>query len=196
MTRTLYMDLDSTLWDTHPLYIKAQMELFGKAMPYEEITHWYAYRDFHGDGFYTMFDWALDPDHLEKRELYPGVQEALANINSMGFRFHIISHNTNPKWRGPYLEWLDTVLPVQFDFTLFGSRNDKVLKMKEDPTAWGIVEDKAETALKAMRAGYKVFVKAHPWNYDCEDKTYRFEDWDEMPHLIKMALGTKEVVRG
>jgi phosphoglycolate phosphatase-like HAD superfamily hydrolase len=192
--RTLYLDLDSTLWDTHPLYVKAQMELFGKAMPYEEINHWYAYRDYHGDGFYTMFDWALDPDHLDKRELYPGVSEALTDISSLGFVFHIISHNTNPKWRGPYLAWLDSVLPIQFDFTLFGSRNDKVAKMKEDPTAFGIVEDKAETALKAMRAGYNVFVKAHPWNMECEHVTYRFQDWEQMPSLVQLALGTKEVV--
>lgn len=191
-SKTLYLDLDSTLWDTHPLYVKAQMELFGKAMPYEEINHWYAYRDFHGDGFYTMFDHALDPEHLDKRELYPGVEDALLKLAAMGFDFHIISHNTNPRWRGPYLSWLDSVLPIEFEFTLFGSRNDKVAKMKEDPTAYGIVEDKAGTAMKAHRAGYKVFVKAHPWNYECEGVTYRFKDWADMPRMVRESMTSKK----
>jgi hypothetical protein len=193
--RKLVLDLDSTLWDTHPLYVEAQEHLFGKAMPYEDITHWYAYRDFHGDGFYTMFDYALDPQHLERRELYDGVADALLFMHhTFGLDYHIISHNTKPQLRGPYLEWLDSVLPVPFDFTLFGSRNDKIAEMKKDPETWGIVEDKSETALKAMRAGYHTFVKAHPWNSDCAiPGISRFEDWNEMPNLVYNIM-TKDAV--
>ena len=198
MSKTLYIDIDSTIWDTNETVLNTLKRDLGIEAKYEDITYWGYYEDLVGGGegwFNKVFKDAFDPYQVYHRELYPGVEDALHTLWTRdNFRFHFLSHNPEPtKMIAPVNEWLHSKLTVPFRLTIFGARNCKINFMDTDTSAWGIVEDKPSTLAKAAKNGYATIAKSHPYNLTTIDQydIISFGSWSEVPALVR-----KEIERG
>jgi len=194
MDKILFVDLDSTLWDTEPLYYEGMMRLFGRYIAPDERVDFNWPRAL-GDNWWDLFDYALHPNKIYKREFYPYAVDALYKIVYMRFGIHFCSHNPNRiLLEGPVRLWLEDAFNFDFDLTIFGARNDKIDYMDTHVGGWGIVEDKPSTIRKAVRKGYPTFMRVHNYNLPLledsylADNIYAFEDWKLMPGLVKEAL--------
>ncbi len=196
VSRTLYFDIDSTLWPAETEYMANAIELFGK-----ELDTTYQYNDKwleenYGPNYVDMF--YLDPANIAQREVYPGVVEGIQYAyKKLGFNIHFLSHNSTPAdMFEPVDKWLWDNLRIDFDLTIFEASNCKVAYMQDDPTAWGIVEDKPKTIFDAYDAGYVVFGKRQPWNLQIVDGggIIFFNEWTEFPQLLYKRLMFGDVV--
>lgn len=183
---TLYVDIDSTIWPAEDEYDRAAMELYGV----EFGTDWYSEAELierFGPDYQKIFSYALRPERVTERKLYPHAYATLRNLGKT-FRLHFISHNYEPDdIESRVREWLERRLGGQFDLTVYPPYNDKVATMNADPFAYGIIEDKATTLVDAMKAGYVTIAKRQPWNLSIVDKygIMSFDDWVEVPTLVE-----------
>lgn len=194
MSRSLYVDIDSTIWDLHPWVFEAIYNQHGIKVTEDDITKWNWAENLLGKGWWSVFEEALDPDRVMDRELFPNCAEALTVLSqAFDFDIHFLSHNPKPdKLREPIFKWLCNELDIPFSLTIFGARNDKVDFMKEDESAWGIVEDKGKTLKRADDQAFYAFGKRYSHNQNLQnDDGYGiiwFDDWDEMPELVAEVL--------
>lgn len=205
MSKILFIDLDSTLWDTEPLYHEGMMSLFNRYIAPNERADFDWPKDL-GDNWWDLFDYALHPERIRYREFYPGAVFAVNAIHDqLGFDIHFCSHNPKPKlMEGPIHEWLRGTFKFDFDLTIFGARNDKIDYMDTHEGSWGIVEDKPATIRKAVRRGYPTFMHVHNYNRSLledrqvSDGIYAFNRWVVMPTLMYRAMedGAYEMVKG
>src|SRR5215213_8288729 len=116
ISKTLYIDVDSTLWPAEKEYDYWEQRLHGT----QELCKYFFTADElaekYGDVFYEIIRRALDPDKMHERELYDGAAEVLCNLyHGMhgGFDLHFISHNFFAKDTKPALrKWLESVMHV------------------------------------------------------------------------------------
>lgn len=182
---TLAFDIDSTIWDAEPLYSEAAEELFGHGFSAEDVTHFYWLRDEYGPDFWEIFNKALHPDWMHKREMYPGVEDVIEDLKDMGIRIHFITHNVNPDlMRKPLKKWLqDHFGDVGLSITSSG----KKIPIMKRINAYGIVEDKYQTMRDALNEGYKVYGKLQAHNRrHIENNPYiaTFDNWSEAKDII------------
>jgi hypothetical protein len=196
LNRTLYIDIDSTIWPAEEQYSKAAKELFGKEL---KSNQWYTVDELiavFGSDYRKIFSYALQPQRMPLRKLYPHVYTALLSLTALGFRLHFISHNEH-RFQPAIRSWLRKKLGnIQFNLTVQPVEVlDKVEYMTYDPYAWGIIEDKAETLIDAVEADYISIAKSQPWNLTVAQQyaILSFETWDEVPALVKNT-SRKEVL--
>lgn len=196
MDRILYVDLDSTFWDTEPLYKEAMEVLFGKYIPDHEREDFDWPQKLGVDNWWDMFDYALHPSRIADRHPFPGACKALHDLHYYkGFGIHFCSHNPKPSLLYiPIMEWLSGLLDFPFDLTIFGKRNDKIDYMDTHEGAWGIIEDKPATIRKAVRRGYPTFVKKYTYNAkECDTlEVSWFHEWHTVPYLVTMSEGSQK----
>lgn len=189
--RTIYIDVDSTIWDLFPDQKYFAKKLYGIDLKEEQVDRWnWCYRVFGDDGF-DIFRHILVPNRVQGRELYDGCAEALLDLYESGFDITFLSHHWNPKAMEPAVrEWLQSKLEFPFSVTLMGARNDKIDYMMEDPSACTIIEDKPSTLKKGIESGIPVVAKMQRWNMDLIEKedVLSFVEWDEAPHLLKNMI--------
>lgn len=196
MNRTVYIDIDDTIWDAEGRVLQTLAEKYGINKTREEVTYWGCYADWlnNDDNWFDMaFGDALDPAQVKERELFPNVARVLEILHDNEINLHFISHNPKPnKMVTPVHEWLLDKLPgLAFSLTIFGARNDKVKFMQNDPSAWAIVEDKYTTLASAAKAGYVAFGKVREYNrLDIAENPaiLPFEDWNEFGKMFYKRL--------
>ncbi len=198
--KTLYIDIDSTIWDMESVVFATMQREFGIEITHEDITQWDTIPELVGwcDGWFDKcFKDAFDPEQVGQRRLYPHVGKALLNMwVSYGLSFHFLSHNPEPrKMQEPVRQWLHDHLLVPFEVTVFGARNDKINFMQDDPNAWGIVEDKPSTLAKAAKSEYVTIAKRHPYNLNIIDQydILSFDHWRDVPDLVHNIVVEGEV---
>lgn len=187
--RTLYIDVDSTIWPAEVEYLKAEMKLHGTQNFLDKWFEHHELIEMYGEDYSDIFKVALDPSSVHERELYPYVAEYLCNLyHGMcgGFDLHFISHNMfASEIRQPMHDWLSSKMHthVEFELTVVHQRFRKENIMKQDPGAWGLVDDVPKNLHRAREAGFHVFCKAQSWNEGID--VPRFEEWYELPELIE-----------
>lgn len=190
MTYTLYIDIDSTIWPAELEYEKAEMELYGTKLL---STGWYDVPrliETFGSNYQEIFWKALAPEKVMEREFYPNCLEALYDLYSMGFDIHFITHNPfREMMSDPLFDWLNLSLIHPLELTVYAEHNCKVETMNQDPTAWGIIEDRPSMLSKAVDSGYKAYGKKQVWNQrDPVGGVWWFNDWSVVPSLIEVDL--------
>jgi hypothetical protein len=197
LNRTLYIDIDSTIWPAEEQYSQAAKELFGKEL---KSNQWYTVDellDVFGPDYRKIFSYALQPQRMPLRKLYPHVYTTLLTLTAIGFKLHFISHNEH-RFQPAIRSWLRKKLGnIQFNLTVQPVEVlDKVQYMGFDPYAWGIIEDKTDTLVDAVESGYISIAKTQPWNLTAVQQygILSFETWDELPTLVKRALRISEEV--
>lgn len=179
MRRTLYIDIDSTIWPAEVEYDIAETEMYGSKLL---SSDWYDIPELiriFGENYKDIFWRALSPERVSNRRLYPHVAAALRSLYVMDLEFHFFTHNPFPDdMYEPLHDWLSRDLTVPFELTVKEEHNCKVAAMKDDPTAWGIVEDRHHTLFKAHAAGYHAFGMKQPWNRNFREPTVNwFDNW-------------------
>lgn len=194
MSKTIYCDVDSTIYDLFPLQKEAALKRYGVELKRNQIDRWnWCYRMFGDDGF-ELFKDVLTPENIERRELYDGAKEALERLYDLGFNLYFLSHHWSPReMEAPVREWLHSEIDRPLTVKLMGARNCKVEFALDDPTTGGIIEDKPSTLAKANKKGVPCVAIQQLWNMETID-TYNLlsvTKWFEMPELImSMRLGT------
>lgn len=158
--RTLYVDLDSTLWPAEDLYTDALTKISMTDFLMQDL-----YKDNDQQVVNSFIDAILNDD-IDERELYPGAAASLTELVwEHEFDVVIITHNPKPEERGPGMEaWLRREFPFDFEFKAMEAEHCKIETMQEDENAWGIIEDKPATLVKAAEMGYNTYALLHPWN--------------------------------
>jgi hypothetical protein len=198
MTKTLYIDVDSTIWPAEQKYMEVEKELYGTELfctKYWGADEW---KEVCGESIEVLLMNALNPEDIPNRKLYDGCAEVLCNlyhgIASEPFNFHFVSHNYFAKdTRGPLNDWLHDMMHTGVDFklTVYHSRFRKENTMLKDPTAFALLDDMPRNVEGAIDAGFPVFVKRQKWNRMLEDTAgaYLFDSWYELPEIIEKQLG-------
>jgi hypothetical protein len=84
--------------------------------------------------------------------------------------------------------WIGGCVTVPFDITPTEEANDKIEILSDDPSAWGIIEDRASTLRKAVEEGYYAFGKITDVNYHEDIGGVRwFDDWRLVPAKVRFA---------
>jgi hypothetical protein len=176
---TLALDIDSTIWDSEELYQESAIEIFGHGYDPKEITHFDSFKDKYGENFWAIFNRALHPKLMHRRKLYPGVVDAVGDLkNVLGMNIHFITHNIYPDlMRSPLKRWLgDSFGEVGLSITTTGNK----IPILKRIGAYGIVDDKFETLIKAQQEGFYACAKAQNWNRELvhgNPDIDIFEDW-------------------
>ena len=189
LLRTLYIDIDSTIWPAEDVYAKNAIELFGSNYPMTVQYDEQFFKDTYGPGYGDIFK--FNPEEIADRVLYPYAAWALNYLYGLGFELHFLSHNPAPhKMRKPVQAWLESKLQVPFKLTVFGARNCKVNFMAGEDYAWGIIEDKPSTLAKAHRHGYVTIAKEQPWNLRTIEECgiLSFSSWLQIPGMVTNVL--------
>jgi hypothetical protein len=188
--RTLYIDIDSTIWPAEDEYTRAEMAAYGtdklrtKYFTVEEMKEQY------GEDYEAVFKDALSPARVHERELYPGCAEIICNLYhgmNGGFDIHFISHSFFASdIRPPLREWLEDVMHVgvEFELTVKHERFIKANIMAKDPTAFALIDDRPKNVLLAQAAGYEVMCKNQVWNKQLVSWVPMFDYWQEVPDLL------------
>jgi hypothetical protein len=155
-------DLDSTIWDSQSLYSEAAEELFGHGYSANDVTHYYWLRDEYGENYWQIFDKALHPDWIHKREMYPHVVDTVEDLKDFGVDIHFVTHNVHPDLvREPLKKWLQEHFgEVGLSVTSVG----KKVPILKRIGAFGIVDDKPKTLQEVKDAGLKPIAFLQPWN--------------------------------
>lgn len=186
--KTLYVDIDSTIWFAEAAYEQAEMELHGTT---DITSKWFEVHELierYGKNFVEIFKKALDPALIAQRDMFPGVETALKELSDEGFDIHFLSHSHFPEATYiPMREWLRNSLDFPFMLTLTEERSAKLPTMSYDPHTWGVIEDTPSTLQDAVNAGYETFGKVTTMNQMCDIPGVAwFDDWVEVPSLVRM----------
>lgn len=187
--KTLYVDIDSTIWPLNDYMHDAMLSLTGIHINHEDVTTWDYYFNLGVERELVLeaFDIALSPDKVADRPLYDGVADALLRLSETGFHVHFLSHNPCPKpLHDAVYNWLMSKLMFPYSLTIFGARNCKVAFMREDSEAYGIIEDKPSTLIKAHKSEFVTIAKRQPWNLTTIEEygIMSFDAWREVPKLV------------
>lgn len=197
MNKTIYVDVDSTIWPAELEYTRSEMRLHGTD---DLVKNWYDVPELkakYGEDYREIFWDALNPKKVLDRVMYPGVENAVLTLRyELGFNIHFITHSPFPEQMEPAMrEWFDFVLGdvpgFVPDLTVYDESNCKATTMASDPTAWGIIEDKPSTAHAAIQRGYRVYLKRHVWNREyLKDNTQvqGFDEWKYIPGMVAKDL--------
>jgi hypothetical protein len=187
--KTLYIDIDSTIWPAEDEYTRAEMAAYGTDLL---RTQYFTQEEMlanYGPGYEDVFKDALSPDRVHERELYPDCAEIICNlyhgINFQAYDIHFISHSFFASdIREPLREWLKSVMHVgvEFELTVKHERFIKANIMRKDPTAFALIDDRPKNVLLAKEAGYVTLCKRQVWNEGIN--VTMFDNWSEIPDLL------------
>lgn len=195
--RTMYIDIDSTIWPAEVEYTRSEMRMHGTD---DLIKNWYDVPELeakYGKDYKDIFWDALNPRKVLDRVTYPGFETAVLRLRyEYGFNIHFITHNPFPgQMEAPLRTWFHHIFMDVAGFvprlTVYEEDNCKADTMKADPTAWGIIEDKPSTAQAALEQGYKVYMKLHVWNREYVEQNCLvrgFDDWVKLPGMVEQDL--------
>ena len=181
---TLGVDIDSTIWDSQKLYSEAAEELFGHGYSQDDVTHYYWLKEEYGENYWEIFNKALHPSWIHKRELYPNVVDAIEDLKSFGINIHFVTYNIHPDLvREPLKKWLqDSFGDVGLSVTGVGKKVPILSRIN----AFGIVDDKPETLLEVCDSGKWACRFIQPWNEHLSDDPSidSFDDWSDGYDII------------
>lgn len=187
---TIYIDIDSTIWNFNDPFHAVIRESTGIDVVYDDVDCWDYYFNIGipAEKIKKCFDIALHPDKVQQRQFFPGVLESLPELYQMGYNIMFLSHNPKPAQLTPAIDmWLFNNLVIPYKLKIFGARNCKIEYMREQGDAWGIVEDKPSTLVKAHKSEFNVLAIKQPWNLKIVEEygIVSFNDWSEVPKLVE-----------
>ena len=181
------MDVDSTVWDTGAWVRAATLEVTGETPDPARISTWTHVLEAYGEAATTsIFDRVFDPARIREREPYPGAPEALRALQrDSGVDIHFVTRNDTGT-AGPLLEsWLRENFGPEVGLTV--TTGDK-LDILRDLEAFGLIDDRPETLVRAADAGLWTATKLQPWNRDLvaeRPDVHGFSNWREVPALLQ-----------
>ncbi len=192
MKGVLAVDVDSTIYNPQPLYSQAAAEIFGEGYLPEEVTHYHWLEERYGPDFWEIFNRALHPDWMNRREIYPNCIETLTCLrDEYKVGIHFITHNIHPRlMRKPLLDWLRSHFgDVSLSITSTGNK----VPIMNRVGAFGIVEDKYEALLASRNAGLYGCGVIQPHNeaYILSDSFDYFHDWYTGQEVLEEAVKAK-----
>lgn len=192
MRAVLAVDIDSTIYNPQPLYSQAAEEIFGEGYLPEDVTHYNWLEDRYGPDFWEIFNKALHPDWMDRREIYPNCIETLTSLrDEFCISVHFITHNIHPRlMRKPLLDWLRFYFG---DVGLSISSTGNKVPIMNRVGAFGIVEDKYEALLAARDAGLYGCAVIQPHNeaHIASDSFDSFSDWYIGQEVLEQAVKAK-----
>jgi 5'(3')-deoxyribonucleotidase len=186
----LCVDVDSTIWDTGAWVCAAVQELTGETLDMDRITTWTHVLDTYGEETTTaIFDRVFDPERVRDREPYRDAPEVLRTLQqNHGIQLHFITHN-DPRIIGPHLEpWLKTHFGHGVGLTV--TTRDR-LDILDELDAFGLIDDRPNTIIRAADAGLWTAARLQPWNRTLvasRSDVHGFSDWREVPDLLPPNL--------
>jgi len=186
--KTLYIDIDSTIWAPEPEYDKVEYAMYGTTRLSKEWFEPDELVEIYGPDFKQIFWKALAPEKVAEREMFPHVGETLDQLNFMGYNIHFLTHTHFPdEMRKPLHAWISECTLAPFEITPTEEANDKIDIIAEDPSAWGVIEDRVSTLTKAVEEGYYAFGKrTHVNDVDIPGVRW-FDDWRLIPSKVRFA---------
>ena len=181
----LACDVDSTVWDTGACVRAATFEVTGERPDPATLFTWTHLLDTYGEPATTsIFDRVFDPTRIREREPYLGAPEVLRALQE-DVKVHFVTRN-NSGIVGSLLEpWLKENFGPEVGLTV--TMEDK-LGILRDLDAFGLIDDRPETLVRAADAGLWTAAKLQPWNRDLVAKRpdlHGFSDWRAVPSLIQ-----------
>jgi hypothetical protein len=175
------------VWDTGASVRAATLEVTGETPDPATVSTWTHLLEAYGKTATTrIFDRVFDLARIREREPYPGAPEALRALQEdSGVGIHFVTRN-DPEIVGSHLEsWLRENFGNEVGITVTGG--DK-LGILHDLDAFGLIDDRPETLVRAADAGLWTATKLQPWNRDLvaeRPDVYGFSDWREVPALVR-----------
>jgi phosphoglycolate phosphatase-like HAD superfamily hydrolase len=195
LRRTLGVDVDSTVWDLSAWVCEAVLDVTGETLDPESLSTWTHVLDVYGEEeTMEIYERALSPDRVRKREPYPGSAEVLRGLQDEGIHIHFITHNWDAEAMTPHLEpWLKKHFGPDIGLTVI--TEDKLGILRE-LGAFGMVDDRPDTITRVADAGLWAATMLQPWNRELvkdHPKVYGFTSWRDFPDLprsfVKMEPG-------
>lgn len=187
--QTIYCDLDSTVWPAEKEYAKALAES-GLTFDMRDV-----YKETNGEDIVDLFVGALKPENVRSRLFYRGFLRAAYELHQ-DFDIHFVSHNPNPDKLYKEVEaWLCNYLYIDFQLDIYSDNRCKVEHMLEEGNAYGIIEDKPSTLVKAVDNGFKAYGFVQPWNLETLRNDSRIKGFTHWSHLVQLVTSDyKEIV--
>jgi hypothetical protein len=184
---TLFIDVDSTIWNTGARVREVVIETTGDTLDLEVVSTWTQILDAYGEEVTTeIFERVLSPERVHEREPYPGSVEALRHLQEeRGVRIHFLTRNHDPGAMTPHLErWLKGHFGPEVGLTVTSGDKLDVLRRLG---AFGLIDDRPEILERAADAGLWVAARIQPWNREllaARPDVPGFSDWREVPNLL------------
>jgi hypothetical protein len=184
---TLFIDVDSTIWDTGARVREVVLEATGDALDLEAVSTWTQILDAYGEeATAEIFERVLSPERVHEREPYPGSEEVLRYVQEeRGLRVHFVTRNHDPGAMTPRLEpWLKGHFGPEVGLTVTSGDKLDVLRQLG---AFGLIDDRPEILERAADAGLWVAARIQPWNREllaARPEVHGFSDWREVPNLL------------
>lgn len=161
---SILVDIDSTLYDSDPLFAKYLQQLHGVSMG--EIERWDFWRD-----HMTARDFAVlirdhyhSPAEILAATPYPGAVEAVGSWYAAGAAIYVASDRNSRRTGGATRAWL-AAIELPHTELVMRTPFDKVTYALESGIAL-IIDDKPGTLIQAVESGLAAATILHAYNRD------------------------------
>jgi hypothetical protein len=184
---TLFLDVDSTVWNTGARVCEVVLETTGEALDLEAVSTWAQILDGYGEeATAEIFERVLSPERVHDREPYPGAAEVLRHLQEeRGLGVHFVTRYHDPGAMTPRLEpWLREHFGAGVGLTVTSGDKLGVLRRLG---AFGLIDDRPEILGRAADAGLWAAAMIQPWNREllaARPDVRGFSDWREVPNLL------------
>ena len=173
------------MWDTGAWVRAAVLEVTGETPG--DISTWTHVLDAYGEAATTkVFDRVFDPTRLRRRDPYPGAPEAVRALREgLGLDIHFVTRNASGAVGQHLRHWLEEHFGKGAGLTV---TTGEKLDVMRGLGAFGIVDDRPETLVRAADAGLWAAAKLHPWNRElvaARSDVHGFCEWCEVPDLVR-----------
>lgn len=195
---SILVDIDSTLYDSDPLFIKYLQQLHG--VDVEEITRWDFWREhMSAEQFVALIrDHYHSPDEIMAATPYPGAVEAVGAWFRAGAAIYVASDRNLRRTGEATRDWL-TAIGLPHTELVLRSPFDKVAYALEHGIGL-VIDDKPETLARAAEAGLAVATILHTYNRDAvatHPSIIAAPDWPSLRRKVarRLRVGTLQARR-
>jgi uncharacterized HAD superfamily protein len=194
----ILVDIDSTLYDADPVYLRYFDRLFGvKVEPHDLLDYNFWGGRLTSEQFDEVITWLHCEEEILGAVPYPGAVEALRMWAAAGVDIHIVS-DRKPHTRAATVRWLDawqiprvaTVLEHRFDKLAYAQAHDIGL----------VIDDKPRFIEASLAVGIVPATILHAYNRGLVAADARIigaDDWTDLSRLIEPVLfGNEASLRG
>lgn len=186
---SILVDIDSTLYDSDPLFIKYLEQRHGIVLPH--IERWDFWRDHISAEAFTAL---IKESYHSKEEIlaaipYPGAVEAITSWHRAGARIHVVS-DRNPRRTGAHTRsWL-AAIGLPYTELVMRSPIDKVAYAHAKGIGL-VIDDKPDTLRQAVDSGLAAATILHIYNNEVlaeRPEIISAPDWATLQHKVDRRL--------
>lgn len=186
----IMVDIDSTLYPSDPIFIRAMSEMYGVNLELASLNHWDWWREhISAEQFVTLIsDYFHSDTEILAAVPFRGAVEAVNDWRAAGHRVHIVS-DRGPRARIATIAWLERI-GIEYDALFLRLGMDKIEYAHRHRIDL-VIDDRPDTLERAVEAGFAAATLVYPYNrlvVETHPAILAATSWRELRRRIERAV--------